>query len=61
MSEGALPAYTVRDAGEIERLWRRASRGELPDASEGGSAYFEENSGASAAIWNHIAKHIMFL
>ena len=51
-------SYEVRNASEMESLWRRAARGELPDAVEGGAAYFADNSGASLNIWNHIERYL---
>ena len=51
-------AYEVHSASEMESLWRRAARGELPDAVEGGAAYFADNSGASLSIWNHIERYL---
>ena len=51
-------SYTVHSAGEIESLWRRAVKGNLPDAVAGGEAYFAENSGASVEIWSQAEKYL---
>ena len=51
-------SYEVHNASDIASLWRRAAGGDLPDAVEGGAAYFAENSGASLKIWSYIERYL---